>query len=282
MEWSKIKNIILAILLCVNLILLSVVGYREYQSAAYARQAVTSALKLLSDNGITVTAALPDAPALSTLQVDGAGQDPEEERQRVASLLGEIGREEPSAGGMRTRYEGANGTAELTSAGRFEFTLREGCISLTAGTASQRGKELLAGLGVEGVLWETQEDDDGLVVRCYQAWNGVPVFTSETVLTGRDGWLLKVKGQRISGAAATLSTEEPLTVPTVLTRFLAGIIESRLVCSEVTRIAPGYEATASPPFRLTPTWDIVTDTGEYRYTPSAPEPFRQVTRTAPE
>ena len=87
MEWSKIKNIILAILLTVNLILLGVVDAREYQSAQYDAQTLVSAVTLLASNGITVAADRPhQADGLSILQLESAAQDSQEQRELVSAL----------------------------------------------------------------------------------------------------------------------------------------------------------------------------------------------------
>lgn len=54
MEWPKLKNIIILILLLVNGFLLVLVVGREFQVSRYERSAFTQAGQVLAQNGITV------------------------------------------------------------------------------------------------------------------------------------------------------------------------------------------------------------------------------------
>ena len=64
------------------------------------------------------------------------------------------------------------------------------------------------------------------------------------------------------GHTNPVSTQTPLTIPTVLVRFLNGMNQNGYVCSTITGMSMGYSATISAN-RLTPVWRMDTDTGRY-------------------
>lgn len=265
MEWSKIKNIILVILLGVNLTLLWVVGYREYQSYQSGKQAKDSVLAILASNGIAMSEKIwPDPEMMELLQVDGAAvESPEVWRTRAASLLGSIQKESGSASGMRIAYQGSNGTAEFSSAGRFVFEL-DGADVQERADLEHQGLEILSGLGFDGIFAAAQEQESGALAQIYwQSWEGKPVFNCCAVLSWKRGALIRAEGQQIFGTASVTSSPECLSVPTVLVRFLSGMTKGGYLCSEITAMTAGYEATLTPPFQMTPVWNISTDTGVY-------------------
>ena len=55
-EWSKLKNIIILILLLVNLFLLAMTGVQERDSVQYQEQALADAVTVLEKNGIHISA----------------------------------------------------------------------------------------------------------------------------------------------------------------------------------------------------------------------------------
>ena len=67
MEWPKLKNIIILILLLVNGFLLVLVVGRELQVARYERSALTQAGQILAQNGISVEEDLLYEAARSSL-----------------------------------------------------------------------------------------------------------------------------------------------------------------------------------------------------------------------
>ena len=264
MEWSKIKNIVLVILLSVNLILLSMVGCQEQQAAQNQQQARQSVFNLLENNGISMSPDLwPDSVALELLQVEGSGGTAMGQDQ-AATLLGPIQRVEDGAGGLRTTYYGLNGTAELASSGWFTFRLYPGCVPLDTVAPDEQGLTILSGLGLEVVPVSTQTRDGFLEQSYWQCWEGTPVFNCRPTLTWEDGFLTRVEGQQIAGTATVTERVLCLDLPTVFVHFLSGMIRDRYLCSEITAVTAGYETTfLTPPFQLTPVWNITTDTGEY-------------------
>ena len=254
MAWSKVKNIILVMLLGVNLILLGMVGWREYQSARYDAQTLEAAVELLRSNGISVDIQLPQARYLPTLRLDGSTpQDERDLRDGLAALLGE---DQWTQGSTLT---GERGRAELGGDGSFSLAFTPGAWSAADDPGGQ-AEQVLAQLGITAAAAGVQTQGSLQFFTYWQSWDGVPVFSCPCTLTFEEGSLRAVSGRRLAGEAASLSTEEALSIPTVLVRFLAGMQQNGYVCSAVTGMTLGY-STASSAGRLMPVWAIETDTG---------------------
>ena len=261
MEWSKIKNIILVILLAVNLILLGMVSYQEYQSARYDAQTLESAVTLLASNGISVEAELPQPSDLPVLQLELAAPDDQRQEEQVEAVLGGVENVTDSGGGSRLRYRGAWGDGELSPDGHFSFTLGEGALPAETDREAQ-GALLLAGLGMQVTLAGRSSQEGQEVLTYWQVWNGVPVFTCQCTVTYQGDSVVELSGRRIQGHTSTVSTQSALTVPTVLVRFLTGMTQNGYVCSTITAMTQGY-STALANNRLTPVWALETDTGRF-------------------
>ena len=84
MQWSKLKNIVLLILILTNLCLLAFVLRQEAQSRAGERQTLSSTLAFLAQKGVHVQAnQLPDPKSLAPLT---AQRDLESEYAAAAAL----------------------------------------------------------------------------------------------------------------------------------------------------------------------------------------------------
>ena len=87
MEWSKMKNMILMILVVTNLILLAFVLHRQYQTNRMQEQARSQAILFLAERGVQVEEDV--VPARISLQPQTAQRDLEQEGAAAARLLGE-------------------------------------------------------------------------------------------------------------------------------------------------------------------------------------------------
>ena len=74
MEWSKLKNVILLMLLCVNAILLLLVGSQARVSTRYQEETKEAALSVLEQGGISfLLDELPDDLTLPVVAVTRTG-----------------------------------------------------------------------------------------------------------------------------------------------------------------------------------------------------------------
>lgn len=262
MEWSKIKNIIILILLGLNLFLLVMVVSQEYRSRQIDRASRNEALALLERNGITVDASLlpgDDTPPALTLE-DGASAAGE---ALAHALLGEHVTQ--SASGVRATYSGSLGQMEAFSTGRFAVDFADGAFLLNGSSPESHAASLLARAGVEAeYLQQTSEEEGVLLLTFRQRWDSVPVFNAQITLSYSDGALRRMEGVLLpAGSGGTQQPQEAVTVATLLVRFLAQRNESGQMFSQLLSLTPGYHFSGTRPFSLTPAWYIVTDTGSY-------------------
>ena len=88
MEWSKLKNVILLMLLCVNIILLLLVGSQASQDKRYQAETRQAAQAVLEQGGIDFT--LDEFPDDLALSVTTVTRDRTGEAGIAAALLGEV------------------------------------------------------------------------------------------------------------------------------------------------------------------------------------------------
>ncbi len=262
MEWSKLKNVILLMLLCVNAILLLLVGSQAGQDSRYQAETRQAARAVLEQGGISF--ALDEIPDDLTLPVTTVTRDRSGEAGIAAALLGEVTPEGESE--VRPRYTGPGGTAEFSMNGSFIITFTPGTWTLEEGQAYEDASQAcLDAMGFTGALSDLSRNGDETVLTYCQSWEGAPLFSCSVRLHWQGSDLIQVEGQRLDGTAAPASGKTLLSTPTILVRFLAGINEGGYVCSRIDAMDSGYLFTGNTTrqVQLTPVWRFVTDTGTY-------------------
>ena len=264
MEWSKLKNIIILILLAANLFLLAMAGLQERDSVQYQEQAVEDALVVLQRNGITVAPeVIPGQMMLRSMTVQ---RDRELEANLAQALLGDCTRSD--LGGGRYSYANPVGSAEFRSNGNFSIVFPKG-LALTEGVGNEvdHALAIAAKIGLTGTVAEqTRSADGGIYVTLYQTWQGIPVYSCRITLQYQGGTLCSISGQRLMGEPQPTGLEENLlSIPTVLIRSLNRINDLGDICSEITQLTPGYQmSNPAEGTRMEPVWNIVTDAGVYQ------------------
>jgi len=264
MEWSKIKNIILLMLLLVNAILLALLAARYFSARQNAWEAWRDCISVFDKNGITLQ--LDEAPEGEGLEPLRAERDKEAEAAAAASFLGEVTTSEPGGGVLLC--DGALGEASFRAGGEFSVTLAAGAVSAGTQDAGSHALSLLKkmGLRADTESLATEETDGATVVSVSQAVDGAPVFTCTASFTYESGALTSVSGRWVLAEPRADSRSESLGSPaTALLLLLRHVMSAGDVCKEVTAVTAGYQvpATLSDPIKLTPVWRITTDTGLY-------------------
>ena len=264
MEWSKLKNIILILLLCVNAFLLVLAGIQESRSARYEEETRQAAVDVLEQNGIAFgLERLPEDMDLAPLTVT---RDRESEAEVARALLGEVERQGENE--VRHLYAGAGGTAEFSLNGAFSVSLQPGTwVKEHERSLEDASRACLERIGFHGAL-ETQSVDDELgetTLTYCQEWEDVPVFSCRITLVWRGDELVHMEGSQLSGTSAQAAVQgEPLSAASILVRFLSGINEGGYVCGRVDGMTAGYLLSGTArPVELTPVWRIDTDSGSY-------------------
>lgn len=259
MQWSKLKNIVLLILILTNLCLLAFVLRQEAQSRAGERQTLSSTLAFLARKGVHVQAnQLPDPKSLAPLT---AQRDLESEYAAAAALLrGEVQMQD--RGGEVYRCVNANGSVQFHSDGSFSAELNPGVLPVGD---DPEGAILLAlrDMGYDAALLCSTED----TMVFQQRWKGAPLFNQQvTARYGPSGVSALSSGRRLVGQPEPDFSRSTLDTSTALIDFFNGLAELGRVCSQVDSIQAGYTGTVSllGPMQLTPVWQVTTDTGVYQ------------------
>ena len=124
MDSSKIKNIIIIILLFLNVTLLSISVFDARKAGAIDKSELKTVENILQKNGISVD----DKVVLSKSAPVGCSivRDNEQEYSNIRKLLGRIGVED--MGGNIRYYNGANGQASCRGTGEMDLLLNPGTV----------------------------------------------------------------------------------------------------------------------------------------------------------
>lgn len=262
MEWSKLKNIILLMLVSVNIILLLLVGSQERRDRRYQEDTMEAALAVLEKGGITF--GLENVPEDLSLPILTVTRDRDSEAAVAAALLGEVTLQGESE--VRPRYTGDGGTAEFSMNGSFSVTLNPGTWTRESGQDYEKASQAcLEAMGFTGTPDSVSLNSSDAQLTYCQSWDGSPLFSCTVTLVWQGESLVRVEGQRLAGAVQASSASTLLSTPTILVQFLAGINEGGYVCSRIDDMTAGYLASSGTTrqVQLTPVWRFVTDTGTY-------------------
>lgn len=258
MESSKLKNIILLILVITNLLLGLLMVVQGVTSRQRQTQTLLDAVELLQDRGISVDVGIlpqDDFPPPMSLERDAAW-----EREMFSALLGDG--VTATQRGLVSYYESSLGRAEAREDGSFSAAFPAESFPVGSGDMRTHAISVLARMGLEVRI--TAESETAL--EAVQLWNGSPVFSCVINLRYENGSLVQISGSRLMGIpAAEPSQEVPLSVATLLLRFRAGIIDSGDACSAIRSATRGYVLSSAPAgkSRLVPVLCLETDTSLY-------------------
>ena len=261
MEWRKVKNIIILILLMVNGLLLVIVGSRVDQVRRYERSALEQAVRVLEQNGIRVEEqAVTAAEGMTSRTLERSAPA---EQKMAAGLLGEEVTARNQGGGMYT-YLGERGMVHFRTGGQIDLRPEED--ARWSGTNPEAlVRSLLGEMNIEGEITEAAlEEGTGTVTVC-QLWQGVPVFTCRMVFTFRENTLTALTGTVLAPGESSGEKVQLLTLPSALLAFQDAILSGGDICSAVESMSPGYRMTQSfsGTLLLEPVWLISGNTADY-------------------
>lgn len=259
MPWSKLKNMILAILAVTNLALLVLVGGQAIQGSRLLSRAREDAIRFLQDRGVEVDEGI--VPASMDLRPQIVERDLAAEERAAAALLGSPITAE-SRGGEVYRYYNDKGSVQFHGGGTLSAQLEAGAFPI-GGDRASGCVSLMERMGFHGSILE--ENGDEFLFR--QTWKGAPLFTQQATLVCQGYGLAAItSGRQLAGNPREDPARDVITVATALIDFLNGVGALGDVCNRIDAIEPGYTATASlsGPILLTPVWRVTTDTGSYQ------------------
>lgn len=261
MEWPRVKNIIIAILILLNGFLLVLVAVRRNETIRYEQSVLDRTVQVLKQNGIEMSA---DAAVTTTGMAQGtAERSLEQEKKLSAALLGaEV--EESNLGGGLYSYTAPAGTVNFRTGG--EVTLRPADSPMWhTDDPAAHAAALVSAMELECRLADNSLVGGNGTVSYLQLLKGTPLFSCEIVFTYKDGCLTGLSGVLLVTEKPETEDGQFLNLPTVLMGFLDEVLSSGEVCSTILSVEPGYLLTQSfsNTVRLQPVWYISTNTADY-------------------
>lgn len=263
MPWSKLKNIIILLLLLTNFSLLALDLNRSIHASRLQAQARTDAITFLQDRGVQIQESMiPDVMELFPQQVF---RDTQQEARLAAALLdGEMQSESRGAGVYR--YFNDNGVIQFHSGGEFFAQFTAGRFPVQGDDpTTQEAREILSFIEFQGDLIASELNGSVQSFTFRQRWNGIPLMNCQATVNYENGYLSGISGgRRLFGSPQMNRSVAVMTIPTALMQFYTGMTsELGDACREVTSITQAYVITTSilDPMFMTPVWYITTDTG---------------------
>lgn len=263
MEGSKIKNIVIVILLLLNVFLLVLSGGRRLADVKSRDQARTAAIAAIRANSIGLDDdVVPKQMELLPVQT---ARDTAREGELAVALLGEdVVREH--RGGEVYRYSGARGSVQFHSTGEIEASFERNAFPLERAEAGRQAAEVVALLGCEVLVTKETLSANGTgTVTMVQTLDEVKVVDCVLTATCRDGELIGLSGLRLLDKTETAGKEKSVSVSTAIMRLYTGLKRLGDIYSRIETIEPVYarELKRAGSVRLTPMWAVHTDTGDY-------------------
>ena len=262
MEWHRLKNVIILILLLLNGFLLVLAWGRRREAAQYDRAALEQTVEVLADRGIEVEPdGLSSAGDLRPLSLE---RDPEAERKLVRALLDEAVEADNRGGGLYL-YQGALGEVSVRAGGELSAALADDP-RWDTDSPEDHAAALLKKMGVSVRPLDVESQDGRTSVRFRQLLDKVPVFSCEVEFIYENGRLCTVQGTLLTAGQEVEEAGEILSLPTALMRFLDGVTLTGDVCSTVQSMEAGYRVVSQPlsgGVRLTAVWLVSSNTADY-------------------
>lgn len=257
MPVSKLKNLVILILLLANIALLCLlvprfaVRHRQHENLRVSLSALCAEQNVTLDPSV-----VPDTVTLYALELADTEQA---ETAAITALLGEPPARTDSV--FRTDDALRLGTWEN---GRISLRLPPG-----KEVADQRAaaKRMLKNMGVSiHSITPPERMSPGIYsMSVCQSVLGVPVFSGGLVLTYSNSALSHLEGELFLGTLTRTGDVSCSSASEAVVAFLSARVDSGWVGSTITKLEQGYfrAETAGSAMRLTPVWKLTTDAGSF-------------------
>lgn len=257
MERSRLKNIILLILVLVNAMMLIALASTRIQESNARKRLTSQLVAMFENNGIVLNAEKIPAELPPTGTV--LHRNTNEERTMAVLFLGKSPETDNAGGGIYT-YSTSRGNATFRTDGSFEITGRLGSSHI-----EKLCRKFCSVYGYKNLkLTLRNGKGQGKATQYYKNGKCIVNCTVSFLIEGDS--LVSVSGTHIPNPDSRFNGKTvSMTAATALTRFLEFHRQSGTVVSKIKRIFPCYrlKSSVSAPMSLVPIWRIVTDTGNY-------------------
>ena len=255
MERSRLKNIIILILVLVNVSLLSSLVYRKSEELNMLRRTEDELVALFaaSDVELSRSAISWDEPPAGVSMT----RSTQREREFAQALLGENLRES-SQGGI-SAYRSASGAVQFRSGGSFDAVL-----SASPADTEDFCKDLCRSFSFGDPVFTLDEEGSGTAMATYE-YEKKPVYNCTLTFTISQGALTAISGTLLPQTGTPSTGEDLLSCAAALTAFQQMRREEGTVGSSISSTYLCYELQSPPsaPMALSSAWCIVTDIASY-------------------
>lgn len=260
MQWDKVKNVLIVILLVVNLFLIGNFGAKMWQNQQRTEELEADLRTLTQEYGVQLddTFHLPQDKVLPTLSIDRSRAD--EETVALAMLGEDAERTEQEDGTVL--FQSDEGKIEWRTDGTVQAECPTGQETPADANAALRlAQHLLSGWGLQA------EDEslsaNGLTVTMTGTVAGQPVHNRVLTLHFQENGNVTLTGLWSFGTPYTTVRGNGVScnAADALLEFAARVQDTK----EIDSMTAGYrmEVDSNRRLQLTPTWKIETDSGEY-------------------
>lgn len=262
MDTSKIKNIIILILLLLNAFLCAAVISDRSRTRSAQAEAWDAAVAAMEKAGISVSEEI--SGEIETPSVYSLRRDMDSEQKWLEQVLGSVSRSD--LGGNIWFYSSDKGQASVRGTGECDILLNADACE-TGRDMEKTALRFMRQLGLEpdadGARTSAGTDGSGTVeLGCI--WQGCRVYNAQMSFTFNDEYLMIVSGTRIFEHSVPESRNKVMDELSVMMRFLEVVGEQGFVCSSLNGLEAGYifSVAVSGEGTLNPVWHFTTDTGE--------------------
>ena len=256
MPVSKLKNLALLILLLANLLLLALLIPKKLEQHKQAEDLRVSLSQFCNKQNVSLDPDIvPETTPLYEMELTGgtAGK-----QAALQALLGE-----------HTLSEDSSISASALTGGRW----KDGSIKLkltgrdAISDLERDGKKILQTLQFPySELSAPHRHSPGVYsLHADQIVLGVPVFSDGLTLTYINSILTEISGSYYTGTLTKTNETACISAADAVVSFLSCRVDLGWVGSSITAVKQGYLPTvaSSTSVRLTPTWELTTDTGSF-------------------
>lgn len=255
METSRLKNIIILLLVLVNLFLLGFLGVRLSSEYAAQRRTVSELTGLFAADGVTLkegAVAFGDPPQALTLT-----RDIELDRKMAVFFLGSTVSVSDEGGGIYA-FTSSAGRVDSRASGSFQVT---GDLGTDLAAICRK---FCQSYGYQDLRMNFDRTGTGTATAT-QYVNDYPVVDCTVTFQATDGELRSVSGTHLPSGGTSAAGSSSLSAVTALTMFLEARRAQGAVVSEVSSVTACYmlQSSAAAPMTLVPVWRLTTDTVDY-------------------
>ena len=257
MDRSRLKNIIIIILLLLNVFLCASLVLRETSIRSAHNRTVEQLTALFAEDDMELSAAAisQDVPPSAF----SFTRDPALERKVAAFFLGDGLTPDSRGDSIYTAYTGSLGTAQFRSNGSFDVSG-----TLSEGNAEAVCRSFCSTFALDAPTFLLDETGTGKAVAAYR-YDHLPIYNCTVTFSIRDGCLVAVSGTLLPTTAAAFTAEQtPLSAAAALVSFQQYRRESGASASSVTGTYLCYELQSSATsLSIAPAWCVETDVAKY-------------------